>query len=203
MLTPSGLTRWETGRPLALGTGDRRLVVRIDGQGTSKGFWWVYTAILALPVALFLLRPMTGPVFALALAAAGLGVVRMVLSLSAMAQPPHVMEAQQLGLWLLPYLPWAVVVAGEVGRRSREGRGETGTGWLRRGFHGGYALVLVGLAAILFPGSAVKAAALSLLALATTGAWWTFRSGLPDMGIVPPRAVGGREEAGPGRYIYI
>lgn len=211
ILTPSGLTEWETGRPLALGTGQRRLLVRVDGQGTSAGFWWIHVVLLALPVALVLLRPATGPVFALALAAAGLGAFRLVLSLSAMAEPPHVMEAWQLGLWLFPYLPWVVVVAGEVargvgrsvpaGRRSApsgmpEERGaygssgrertawrapaDPGESWIRRGFHGAYALVLVGLAAVLFPASGAKAAALSVLALATAGTWWAGRAGVLD-----------------------
>lgn len=206
VLTPSGLARWETGRPLTLGTGDRRLLVRVDGLDTSAAFWWVYAALLALPVTLVLLRPMTGPVFALALAATGLAGFRLILSLSAMAEPPHVMEAQQLALWLLPFLPWVVVVAGEVARGQGEREDGAGppareagpwggeapepadgsdgsrNGWVGRGFHGGYALALVALAAILVPESGVKAAALSLLALATAGTWWGLRSGVLDPG---------------------
>ncbi|HZD04025.1 MAG TPA: hypothetical protein VE173_03880, partial [Longimicrobiales bacterium] len=79
VLTPSGLASWETGRPLALGTGERSLLVRVDGQGTSAGYWLVHGALLLLPVLLFLFRPMTGPVFALALAALALAGFRVVL----------------------------------------------------------------------------------------------------------------------------
>lgn len=170
VLTPSGQASWHTGRPLALGTGERSLLVRVDGQGTSAGYWLVHGALLLLPVLLFLLRPMTGPVFALALTALALAGFRLVLALSALSAPPYAMEAQQLGLWLLPFLPWAVVVAGELGARWRTTASAprlAPASWRRQGFHALYALVLVGLAAVLFPTSSTKAGALGIVALGT------------------------------------
>ena len=185
VLTPGGLGRWRTGSPLALGAGDRSLLVRVDGLGTSVGFWLVYLSVALMGALVFLFRPMTGPVFALALAAGGFASFRLVLSLSALARFPFTGEAQQIALWLFPFLPWVVVVIGEMARPGKDADLLTPGAWRRWGFHLAYALVLVSLARVFFPTSLAKQVVLSGLALGVGGIWLALRAGIrPWEGVV-------------------
>jgi hypothetical protein len=177
VLAPSGLARWATGRPMALGSGDRRVVVRVDGQGTSAGFWLAHVGLLALVGLLFLRRPMRADVFALALAAGGLACLRSILGVSALVEYPYVQEAQQIGLWVLVLLPWSVVVAGEAARPEAETDLVTFGAWRRWIFHGLYALAVVGVAVVLFAGSPAKQAVLGAVPLGVLGFWLAGRSG--------------------------
>jgi hypothetical protein len=177
ILTPSGLAEWETGRPIALGSGDRRLLARVDGSGASSGFWLTYVTLFGFVVALFARRPMSGPVFALALTVTGLVCVRLVLGLSAAQRYPFVQEAQQIALWLLPLLPWVVALAGEMARPDRDPDLLSPAAWRRWIFHAVYGLAVLALAVVLFEGSRTKQAVLGSVPLAFMGMWAAARMG--------------------------
>lgn len=195
VLTPSGLARWETGRPLTLGAGDRALLVRVDGQGTSAAFWLVLLALFAMAGAVFLFRPMNGPVFALALTASGLACVRLLLGVGALASFPFVLEGHQIGLWLLPLLPWTLVTLAESTRRGPARPGLLGLGaWREWTFHVVYAVALVGLAQLLFPESAAKRLVLGAVPASVLTWWLAARSGWRPWAGAPERLARARRE---------
>ncbi|MGD2068238.1 MAG: hypothetical protein PVI57_06090, partial [Gemmatimonadota bacterium] len=195
VLTPSGLARWETGRPLTLGAGDRALLVRVDGQGTSAASWLVLLALFAMAGAVFLFRPMSGPVFALALTASGFACVRLLLGVGALASFPFVMEGHQIGLWLLPLLPWTLVTLAESTRPGPARPGLVGLGaWREWIFHVVYAVALVGLAQLLFPGSVAKRAVLGAVPASVLTWWLATRSGWRPWAGASERLRRAREE---------
>ncbi len=119
ILAPSGLATWETGKPFTLQDGDRGLLVRVDGLGVSA-------ALTALLVALFLLAaaPLALPGIAtatriVALAGIALASLRLLLSVSAMVRDPFLDEGYRISLWLIPAVPWLLLVAERLalGRR--------------------------------------------------------------------------------------
>ena len=118
LLSPSGQARWETGRPFTLSDGEKGLLLRVDGLAASWSFLLLLTLLFLLAAAPFVLVETTGAVRGLALAALGIAALRVLLSLSAMARYPFVDEGHQIGLWLVPALPWFVCA---LGRK----RGET------------------------------------------------------------------------------
>ena len=136
LLTPSGLARWETGRPFTLSDGDRGLLLRVDGLGASAGFL-VLLAILFLVASIpFALLEASGAARAVALSALGLASLRLLLSLSAKARFPFVDEGHQISLWLIPAIPWLVCLAGRVVRPPTPAT--TGVALTPRGFSGGF-----------------------------------------------------------------
>jgi hypothetical protein len=166
IVTPAGLASAETGRPVPLGTRQRAILLRVDGQGTSPSFWLVHAGLFLLVAALFHVRRPRRGVFALALASAGLLGIRLLLGSSAMLEYPFVQEAHQIGLWLLPVLPWAIVLAADA---ASDDPPNPRVLW----FHGVYAALIVTLTVVLFVDSAAKQVVLSLVPvalLATIGA---------------------------------
>jgi hypothetical protein len=159
IVTPSGAARWETGRPLPLGTPDRALLVRVDGQATSAGFWLVHLLLFAGAGTLLRARRPRGAPLALAVLAIGLLSVRLLLGMTALVEFPFVAEAHQIGLWLLPVVPWVVVTAGEAAARWR-GYLSADPGWR---FHAVYTTALVALSVALFDGTPAKQLVLALV----------------------------------------
>jgi hypothetical protein len=166
IVTPSGSVRWETGRPLPLGSADRALLVRVDGQSTSWGFWLVHAALFTLLGVMLRLTQVRGVGLALAMVALGLGAIRILLGAAALLEYPFVREGHQIGLWLLPVLPWVVVVAAAVGQGLSGHRSLAA--WR---IHAGYALAAVVLALVLFPDSIAKQAVLAAVPLAVLVAY--------------------------------
>lgn len=115
IVTPGGAARWELGRLLALGSGDRALLMRVDGQSTSAGFWLLHAVLFLLPVFLVGATPRRGSVLGLAVLASGFAAVRLLLAWSAHLSDPFLAEGVQLALWLVPVLPLAIVTAGDLG----------------------------------------------------------------------------------------
>lgn len=126
IVAPGGSGHWSTGRPMVLGTGPRALIVRVDGQATTSGFWLLHGLLFALPLVLVGGRRRAGSTWGLAVLASGFAALRLLLAWSAHLADPFVAEGVQLALWLVPVLPWAVVTAADVGR-SRPGRGADGS----------------------------------------------------------------------------
>jgi len=117
LLAPSGQARWDTGRPFTLSDGERGLLLRIDGLAASWSFMLLLAALFLLAAVPFALIETTGAARGVALAALGIAAVRLLLSTSAMARYPFVDEGHQIGLWLIPALPFFVCALG----RKREG----------------------------------------------------------------------------------
>lgn len=166
VVTPSGTARWATGRPMPLGTDDRALLVRVDGQATSAGFWLVHAVLFAAVGLMLHARRPRGAALALAVAAVGILAVRLLLGIGALLEFPFVGEGHQLSLWLLPVVPWAIVIAAEAGARLRREAPDAG-GWR---FHTVYALGVVALSLTLFPDSNAKQLVLSLVPIALVAA---------------------------------
>ena len=157
LLAPSGQARWETGRPFTLSDGEKGLLLRVDGLAASWSFMLLLAVLFLLAAAPFALIDTTGAARAAALAALGIASVRLLLSTSAMARYPFVDEGHQIGLWLIPALPFFVCVLG----RRREGdlsaaanRTDIATA--------GLAAALIFLASALFPASPAKSLVLSV-----------------------------------------
>ena len=125
LLSPSGQARWETGRPFTLSDGEKGLLLRVDGLAASWSFLLLLTLLFLLAAAPFVLVETTGAVRGLALAALGIAALRVLLSLSAMARYPFVDEGHQIGLWLVPALPWFVCA---LGRKRGETSAADGAG---------------------------------------------------------------------------
>lgn len=125
LLSPSGQARWETGRPFTLSDGEKGLLLRVDGLAASWSFLLLLTLLFLLAAAPFALVETTGAVRGLALAALGIAALRVLLSLSAMARYPFVDEGHQIGLWLVPALPWFVCA---LGRKRGETSAADGAG---------------------------------------------------------------------------
>lgn len=158
IVTPAGLANAETGRPVPLGSRERSILLRVDGQATSPIFWAVHLALFALAGSVFWFRRLPAPVFALTLSAVGISAVRLLLGAGAMLEYPFVQEGHQIGLWLLPVLPWAIVLAAEMGRGGRVPA--------PLAFHGAFALAVVTLTLVVFADSPAKQVVLSLAPLA-------------------------------------
>ena len=126
LLSPSGQARWETGRPFTLSDGEKGLLLRVDGLAASWSFLLLLTLLFFLAAAPFALVETTGAVRGLALAALGIAALRVLLSLSAMARYPFVDEGHQIGLWLVPALPWFVCALGR--KRGGETSAANGAG---------------------------------------------------------------------------
>ena len=136
LLTPSGLARWETGRPFTLSDGDRGLLLRVDGLGMSARFLLLLAALFVLAALPFTLLEASGAARAVALAALGLASLRLLASLSAKARFPFVDEGHQISLWLIPAIPWLVCLAGRIA--SPHPTPTTGVALTPRGFSGGF-----------------------------------------------------------------
>ena len=136
LLTPSGLARWETGRPFTLGDGDRGLLLRVDGLGMSAGFLLLLAVLFLLAALPFTLLEPSRAARAVALAALGLASLRLLASLSAKARFPFVDEGHQISLWLIPAIPWLVCLAGRIARPTPAPT--TGVALTPRGFSGGF-----------------------------------------------------------------
>ncbi len=136
LLTPSGLARWETGRPFTLGDGDRGLLLRVDGLGVSAGLLLLLAVLFLLAALPFTILEASGAARAVALAALGLASLRLLASLSAKARFPFVDEGHQISLWLIPAIPWLVCLAGRIGRATPIPT--TGVALTPRGFSGGF-----------------------------------------------------------------
>lgn len=156
LVTPAGLAHAQTGRPVPLGSRERSILLRVDGQATSPGFWLVHLALFLLAGSVFYFRRLPAPVFTLAIAAVGFGALRVLLGVSATLEPPFVQEAHQIGLWLVPVLPWAVVLAAEAARAGR-----------LRGFafHVVYALAVATVTLVVFADSPAKQLVLTAVPL--------------------------------------
>ena len=135
LLAPSGLARWETGRPFTLSDGDRGLLLRVDGLGVSAGFLLLLAVLFLLAALPFTLLEASGAARAVALAALGLASLRLLASLSAKARFPFVDEGHQISLWLIPAIPWLVCLAGRIARTNPP---TTGVALTPRGFSGGF-----------------------------------------------------------------
>ena len=136
LLTPSGLARWETGRPFTLGDGDRGLLLRVDGLGVSAGFLLLLAVLFLFAALPFTFLETSGAARAVALAALGLASLRLLLSLAAKARFPFVDEGHQISLWLIPAIPWLVCLAGRIARPGPTPT--TGVALTPRGFSGGF-----------------------------------------------------------------
>ena len=177
--SPSGQARWETGQPFTLDDGEKGLLLRVDGLAASSSFLLLLALLFFLAAVPFAFVETTGAVRGVALAALGIASLRVLLSLSAMARYPFVDEGHQIGLWLVPALPWFVCVMGrQRGAAQRDVR--PSAPWISRT---NVATALLGaalifLAAALFPTSLAKtlvltfavvcAAAFALLPIART-----------------------------------
>jgi hypothetical protein len=159
IVTPSGTARWATGRPLPLGTSDRALLVRVDGQATSAGFWLVHALLFAAIGGMLWARRTRGVPLAVAVLGTGLLSVRLLLGVTALLEFPFVGEGHQIGLWLLPVLPWAIVVASEIAERWHDRKQPDPA--LR--LHGAYATGMVGLSLVVFAGSPAKQLVLAIV----------------------------------------
>ena len=142
LLAPSGLARWDTGRPFTLSDGDKGLLLRVDGLGVSAGFILLLVVLFVLAAVPFALLETSGAVRAVALATLGLAALRLLVSLSAKARFPFVDEGHQISLWLIPAVPWIVCVAGWVlgggAEQSSRTVSPTGVALTPRGFSGGF-----------------------------------------------------------------
>ncbi|MDE2763182.1 MAG: hypothetical protein OXQ94_07200 [Gemmatimonadota bacterium] len=136
LLTPSGLARWETGRPFTLSDGDRGLLLRVDGLGVSAGFLLLLAVLFLIAALPFTLLEASGAARAVALAALGLASLRLLASLSAKARFPFVDEGHQISLWLIPAIPWLVCLAGRIAHGNPTPT--TGVALTPRGFSGGF-----------------------------------------------------------------
>lgn len=177
--SPSGQARWETGQPFTLDDGEKGLLLRVDGLAASSSFLLLLALLFLLAAAPFAFVETTGAVRGVALAALGIAALRVLLSLSAMARYPFVDEGHQIGLWLVPALPWFVCVLGRQRGAARQDVRPSAP-WISRT---NIATALLGaalifLAAALFPTSLAKtlvltfavacAAAFALLPIART-----------------------------------
>lgn len=111
ILGPAGTVAVEAGTPFALEDGRRGLLMRVDGQALSAGSWLLLVLLFGPPVALLATRPLPATASLLALVALALGALRLLLGLSAHLEFPYSQESLQIALWLVPLLPWAVVLA--------------------------------------------------------------------------------------------
>ena len=162
VLTPAGATRWPAGQPIPLGDGERSTLVRVDGQSASAGFWLLLIALFGMVASVFAVRRPAGVAFTLAILALGFASIRLLLGLSAHLEPPFVQEGHQLGLWLLPVLPWAVIAATDAALARRARRSPS----LRTQIvHGAYAAAIAVLTLALFAGSPAKQAVLAAVAV--------------------------------------
>lgn len=171
--SPSGQAHWETGRPFTLDDGEKGLLLRVDGLAASSSFLLLLVLLFLLAAAPFAFVETTGAVRGVALAALGIAALRVLLSLSAMARYPFVDEGHQIGLWLVPALPWFVCVLGR--QRSAASARWTSRTNIATAVLGA---ALIFLAAALFPTSLAKtlvltfavacAAAFALLPIART-----------------------------------
>jgi hypothetical protein len=118
-------------------------------------------------------------------AAVGILAIRLLLGIGALLEFPFVGEGHQLTLWLLPVVPWAVVIAGEAGARLR-GEAAGAGGWR---FHAAYALGMVALALALFPDSVAKRLVLSLVPLTLVAALLLARFARADAFTARLRAI--------------
>ncbi len=114
LLAPSGQASWRTGRPFTLSDGQRGLLVRVDGFAASGGFMLLLALLFVAAAAPFAFIGTTAAVRAVAFAALGLAALRALLSVSAMVRYPFVDEGHQIGLWLIPALPWFACVLGRT-----------------------------------------------------------------------------------------
>ena len=160
--SPSGQARWETGRPFTLDDGEKGLLLRVDGLAASSSFLLLLTLLFLLAAAPFAFVKTTGAVRGVALAALGIAALRVLLSLSAMARYPFVDEGHQIGLWLVPALPWFVCVLGRQRGAARQDVRPSAP-WISRTNIATALLgaVLIFLAAALFPTSPAKALVLT------------------------------------------
>lgn len=172
VVTPSGFAHWRAHHPISLGDDARTVLLRVDGQAASVGTLLAYALLLGLAASVFSIWPVSGRVYALAVLALGLAGVRLLLGLSAHADLPYDQEAQQLALWVVPFLPWMVVVAGEVGAALRRPLSEGSVGGdtiespsPRWTWHGAFVVALASLAWVLFADSPAKRLVLAALPL--------------------------------------
>ncbi len=186
IMTPAGLASAPTGQTVPLGSRERSILLRVDGQGTSPTFWLILIALFMLAGSVFYFRPVPGPIFALAICAVGFGAIRLLLGTSALLEYPFVPEAHQIGLWLLPALPWTVVLAAELARGPFGGR--------EVAFHGALAAALATLTLVLFADSPAKQLALSLVpaTLFAMAVW----NGRPPVPVQVPMRMRGRTRMG-------
>ncbi len=119
ILAPSGLARWETGRPFTLHDGDRGLLLRVDGLGLSGGFVALLLALFLVAAVPLALPGTSATARTVALAIVALASLRLLLSVSAMVDYPFVDEGHRISLWLIPALPWFLFVAERAGRGRR------------------------------------------------------------------------------------
>lgn len=160
--SPSGQARWETGQPFTLDDGEKGLLLRVDGLAASSSFLLLLALLFLLAAAPFAFVETTGAVRGVALAALGIAALRVLLSLSAMARYPFVDEGHQIGLWLVPALPWFVCVLGRQRGAARQDVRPSAP-WISRTNIATALLgtALVFLAAALFPTSLAKALVLT------------------------------------------
>ncbi len=115
VVTPGGSGRWSTGRPLALGSNERALLLRVDGQKTGTALLVLHLLVFVLPTVLIGGRVRSGAVLGLAVLASGFAAIRLLLAWSTHLDDPFLVEGVQLALWLAAVLPVAIVVAGDLG----------------------------------------------------------------------------------------
>lgn len=190
VVTPSGFSRWRNHHPLSLGDGVRSVLLRVDGQSASLGTLFAYGILLAVGVSVFWIWRLTGRLYALAVVLLGLAGVRLLLGLSAHAEPPFDQEAQQLALWVAPFLPWLVVVGSDIGAALREkgSRGVSSAHGIvanagrsgepvstRWGWHAAFVVVLAALAWVLFADSLAKRLVLAILPAMLLGVLFVVR----------------------------
>jgi hypothetical protein len=182
ILAPSGTAEAWSGRPFALDDGRRGLVLRVDGQSLSAGWWLLLAVLFGAPTALLVLRRMPPYTFAVALTTLGFASLRLLMGLSAHLEFPFSQESLQIGLWVVPLLPWAVVLAGEDDRGTQAGDV----------LHMAYAGLVLMLTWSLFSDSSLAKQA--MLAAVPIGLWVLFRR----PGLLPrrPRTLLGLAAAG-------
>ena len=124
VMTPAGFAQERIGRPFPVGEeAGRSLIFRVDRHATTAGFWAGLLSLLFLAGAPFLVAALLVDTSigtrhsalhraaALSLATFGLVAARLFPSISAFANPPFSDESYELALWLLPVVPWLVIVA--------------------------------------------------------------------------------------------
>ncbi len=144
VLTPAGYATEVRGEAFPIGEASTSsLIMRVDRDATSLLFWPLFMLPFGLAIGVFLLGHSMAPkgsgqsmaaggtghtvistaVASIALAVFGMLALRLLLAFSAFANPPFSDESYELSLWLIPVVPFVIVLSGWLGfyvRRDTE-----------------------------------------------------------------------------------
>ncbi|HEX6040703.1 hypothetical protein [Longimicrobium sp.] len=127
--TPGGVAQWTLGSPLPLSRADGpALLMRVDRHAFDWALVFGLVGVFALASAAFVF-PQSAATFALALVGLGLASTRLLLGMGAFLASPYA-DSHPSTLWIVPLVPWTVVLLADAGRWMVIGPGGI-RGWLR------------------------------------------------------------------------